>query len=169
MNVKETIEKRRSVREFTDQIIDGAVLKEVLDAGRLAPSASNRQRWKFIVVEDQELKDALVAACANQNFVAKGQAIIVVCGDQGKTMRCGQSINTIDCSIALSFMMLEAWELGLGMCWIGAFYEDQVRKILDIPQEYEIVALSPIGYPAKEIPAHNRLAIDEVVVKNQWE
>ncbi|MEF9921228.1 MAG: nitroreductase family protein [Erysipelotrichaceae bacterium] len=168
MLVKEAIETRRSIREFTNQAIDDAVLNEVLDAGRLAPSASNRQRWKFIVVEDQGLKDALVPACANQSFIAKGQAIIVVCGDQGKTMRCGQQINTIDCSIALSFMMLQAWELKLGMCWIGAFYEDQVRSVLGIPEDYEIVALSPIGYPVKEMPSHNSLTLDKVVVKNHW-
>ena len=81
-------------------------------------------------------------------------------------MACGQPARTIDGSIAMSFMILEAEELGLGTCWLGAFYNDQVKSALSIPEEYDVVAVTPIGYPAEEIPARPRKSAGEVI---SWE
>lgn len=169
MSVMEAIKKRKSIRQYSDQKVSDEVLQQVLEAARLSPSASNRQRWQFLVIKDQEVRNSLIPACCDQKFIAQGDALIVICGDQGRTMRCGQNVNTIDCSIALSFMMLEATDLGLGMCWIGAFYEDQVRKILNIPSEFEIVALTPIGYPSVDGNPHQRKTMDEIVRYETWE
>ena len=83
-------------------------------------------------------------------------------------MRCGQPARTVDCSIALSFMMLEAAEQGLGTCWLGAFEQEGVRRALHIPPEYDIVAVSPLGYPAEEGRPRSRKPLEELVVRERW-
>lgn len=162
MTVLECIEARKSIRSFEARDIEEAKLDKVLEAGRLAPSASNRQTWKFIVVQNEHLRSKMIEACSNQEFVGEAPAVIVVCAEP-HVMRCGQDAATIDASIALSYMMLEAQEQGLGTCWIGAFYEDKVRKLLKVPADYQIVALTPIGYPAETGKAHLRKERSEIV------
>lgn len=98
---------------------------------------------------DPELRKQMVAACKNQKFV-EVPVNLVVCATDMRNMLCGQPARTIDCSIALSYLTLEAVELGLGFCWLDWFDPDQVRKILNIPEEYEVVAVAPIGFAAKE-------------------
>ena len=167
MTVMECIEARTSIRKYEKKAIEEEKLDKVLEAGRLAPSASNRQTWKFVVVDDEKLIKKMAEACSNQKFIAEAPTVIVVCCDE-HVMRCGQDAATIDVSIALSFMMLEATDQGIGTCWIGAFYEDKVRKCLKIPAEYAIIAVTPIGYPAAASKDHLRKNIDEVVVRNQF-
>ncbi|MBP2637181.1 MAG: nitroreductase [Firmicutes bacterium] len=82
-------------------------------------------------------------------------------------MPCGQSASTIDCSIALSYMTLEAVELGLVFCWLGWFDQHQVRRILHISEEYEVVAIAPIGYAAKDGRPSPKKSAEEVIVYNQ--
>lgn len=168
MQVMEAIKARKSIRAFTDQEVEQEKLMQVLEAGRLAPSASNQQRWKFIVVKDETLRAGMVEACANQKFVGQAPVILVICADEVKDMRCKQPARTIDCSIALSFMMLEAAELGLGTCWIGAFYEEKVRELLQIPEAYDIVAVTPLGYPDTQGNHRIRKEMEDIVVYDTW-
>ena len=162
MTVLECIEARKSIRSFENREIEAEKLDKVLEAGRLAPSASNRQTWKFIVVQNENLRNKMIEACSNQEFVGEAPAILVVCAEP-HVMRCKQDAATIDASIALSFMMLEAEEQGLGTCWIGAFYEEKVRKLLKVPNDYQIVALAPIGYPAETGTEHLRKDRSEII------
>jgi nitroreductase len=141
-----------------------------VEAGRIAPSASNEQKWKFIVVTELSLKLKLVKACYNQSSVAKAPAVLVICACDERNMRCGQPARTIDCSIALTFMMLEAVELGLGTCWLGDFYSDQVREILNIPEDFSVIAVAPIGYPTNTNQRSlTRKKKDEIVSYNEWQ
>ena len=150
MDVFTAISQRKSIRAYLDKEVEEEKLQKVLEAGRMAPSAKNRQEWRFIVVKDGETKQKLAKACYGQKYVEKASAVIVGCAvSPDYVMPCGQLAYTVDVSIAFSFMMLEAWELGLGTCWLGAFLEDQVKEILNVPDAMRVVVVMPLGYPAE--------------------
>lgn len=170
MNVIDAIKKRNSVRNFLDKPIEEKKLREVLEAGRVAPSAKNRQEWRFIVVKDREVRRKIVEAAKGQSFVGEAPVIIVACAiDDGYVMTCGQLSYPIDVAIALDHISLAAVELGLGTCWIGAFYEDKIKEILGIPNGVRVVDLMPIGYPAiPTIKEKTRLPYNEIVKDEHW-
>jgi nitroreductase len=128
------------------------VLDKMLEAVRLAPSACNYQPWRFVVVRDEQKREALAHAARDQRFIAQAPVIIVGCGHPEKAYQQmggkGNSVD-IDVAIALDHLTLAAAEAGLGTVWIGAFDEDAVRRILDIPDGVKVVALTPLGYPAE--------------------
>lgn len=169
MDVFEAIRKRRSVRSYEDKPIEEEKLKRVLEAGRLAPSAGNRQEWKFIVVKDRFLKKKIAVSANRQNFIAQSGAIIVGCGTEcDKIMTCGQYAYTIDVSIAMAQMSLQAVEEGLGTCWIGAFKEDEVKKILNIPDKVRLVELMALGYPAYVPEPAQRKKLEDIIFYDVW-
>jgi len=153
MDFYEVIRTRRSIRSFKPDPIPDEVLSRVLEAVRIAPSGSNRQPWKFIVVKDEALKKHLVPACHNQRFIAEAPAIIVACGSDIRWNRggyMGQMSMLVDVSIAFTHLILAARVEGLGTCWIGDFNNDEVKKVLDIPEDMNVVAVTPLGYPKEE-------------------
>lgn len=123
----------------------------MLEAARLAPSSANGQNWRFIVVRDKDKISQLMDAADGQPFVGQAPCAIVACGTKRRIMDCGQPTDTVDCSIALSYMLLEAHEQGLGTCWLGHFFADKVKKILHIPEDVSVIAFTPLGYP-DEVP-----------------
>ena len=162
MGVFDTIKDRRSIRTYKDERIAKDKLEKLLEAARLAPSAANRQNWKFIVVEDEEIKKQLVAACNNQPLVGTASNIIAGVGDPS------QKWHQVDLAIALEHIVLEAVELGLGTCWIGAFNEDKVKKLLKIPQDKKVVALLTVGVPAESPAARPRKSLEEIVAYDEY-
>ena len=150
MDVLDALKSRYSLRDFAEREIKEEKLEKILEAGRLAPTASNQQRTKDIVVRDPALRAGIADACHWQAFVGEAPAILVVCADNDRVMRCGQSARAVDCCIALSFMCAEAASLGVQGCWIGAFEADKVRALLGIPEEYVVAAVFPLGYAAKD-------------------
>lgn len=150
MDFYQVIRTRRSIRSYKPDPIPDEVLNRVLDAVRIAPSGSNRQPWKFVVVRDDMLKQKLVSECNNQSFIGEASIIIVGCGynihrNRGGYM--GDMSVLIDVSIAFTHLIQAARAEGLGTCWIGAFNNDEVKKLLSIPDEVNVVALTPLGYP----------------------
>ena len=170
MTVSEAIRMRKSVRSFLDKPVEDDKLNAVLEAARLAPSASNRQEWRFVVVRDADLRQKLVPAARDQAFVGQAPVVIACCAEtDSHKMTCGQMCYPIDAAIAIDHMTLIATELGLGTCWIGAFYEDQVKEILGIPEEIRVVELLPLGYPADpSMKDKNRLSIDQIIHYDRW-
>lgn len=169
MDVIEAIRRRRSIRKYQNKPVEEEKLNRVLEAGRLAPSAKNLQDWRFIVVRDPDTRRRLAEAAKNQWFIAEAPVVIAACGTETKyVMTCGQHTYTIDVSIAVAHMTLEATELGLGTCWIGAFYEDRVKEILGIPDHIRVVTLLPMGYPAEEPAARPRKPLNEIVCYEKW-
>jgi len=156
MDVFEAIKKRRSIRSFdASKKVTGKQIKKILEAGRWAPSAHNLQDWFFIVVKDENKKKHLVNAAMSQEFIEEAGIVIVVCADlhlsDTHSARHGKDFYMIqDTAIATTLMMLEATELGLGTCWIGAFDEEEVKKVLKLESRLRPVALLPVGYPAEE-------------------
>ena len=170
MDVFTAISKRSSVRAYKTTDVEEDKLKKVLEAARLSPSASNRQDWKFIIVRNEETKKKLAKAAFGQSFIGEAPIVIVVCGTEPKTfMACGQPAYTVDVSIACAFMILQAYELGLGTCWIGAFDEDEVKKILNIPKEVRVVAMTPLGYPNQPPSQKFRKSLDQIVCFEKYE
>jgi len=163
MTLMETIKGRRSIRAYDPKPVEKEKIEKVLEAARLAPSARNRQKWQFIVVTDPEVKDKMLDACNNQQFVKQAPAVIVACGKEAGFMSCGQPVETIDVSIAFSFMILKAYEEGLGTCWLGNFNKDKVKAVLGIPDDVSVVAVTPIGYPSESPDARSRVSLDEIV------
>jgi len=169
MDVFEAIKQRRSVRSYRDREVEEEKLRQVLEAGRLAPSASNRQEWKFVAVRDPDLRGKLVAAAHGQRFVGEAPVVIVACAVQSDhLMPCGHPSHLVDVAIAIDHMTLAARELGLGTCWIGAFDQDGVRRILGIPKHVQVIELLPLGYPTSWPSPTSRKSFDEAVCYDRW-
>lgn len=172
MDVFEAIEARYSVRSYQGRQVEEQKLNGVLQAARLAPSASNRQEWRFIVVRDEEKRQQLMEAARGQKYVGQAPVVIAACAKADEHMMpCGQPSYPIDVAIALEHIALQAVEEGLGTCWIGAFDEKKVKSILGIPtsDQVRVVQLMPLGYPADSPGSKSRLPIDEIVMYDQWQ
>ena len=142
---------RHSIRKYTDEPIDGEHVKLLLEAALLAPSGKSVRPWEFVVVEDKEVL-AKMSECRpfGSGPVAKCKLAIVVCGDPGKT-----DVWVEDCTIAATYIQLQAEALGLGSCWIqmrGRFDKDNndsadlIRELLDIPGEQQVECIIVLGH-----------------------
>ncbi|CEA13501.1 MULTISPECIES: nitroreductase family protein [Methanobacterium] len=170
MDVFEAVTQRKSIRKYKDKEIEKEKLIKVLESARIAPSASNRQEWKFIVVKDEDTRSRLVSAAHYQKFVGQAPVTIVACSTESeRIMPCGQHAYTVDLSIAVSFMMLEATELGLGTCWLGAFDEEAVKEILGIPSDIRVPAMFTLGYADENPVARPRKALKDIVSHEKYE
>jgi len=171
MHVMDAIKTRKSVRSYLDKPVEDEKLQTILEGGRLAPSASNRQEWRYVIVRDRETREKIAEAANRQSFVGEAPVIIVACAEtDGHIMSCGQPCYPIDVAISLDHMTLVAAELGLGTCWIGAFNEKKVKEILGIPEHIRAVALMPLGYPSNPSPIKkNRLPLDMIVKYDRWQ
>lgn len=171
MDVYEAINRRKSIRSYTNEVIDRDKLERVLNAARLAPSGKNAQAWRFVLVDDADLKDRLVDACRGQIFLAQPNLVVVVCVDETLVYQKHGDYTTsymADGSVALDHLMLAATAEGLGTCWIGAFSEVEVKEILDIPDPYRVIGLTPLGYPAMEGIDRGRKPLEEIISYNGW-
>jgi len=168
MSLIEIIKGRRSIRAYSVKPVEQDKLESVLEAARLAPSARNRQKWQFIIVTDPAVKDMMYEACHNQQSVKQAPVCIAVIDEEPGTMSCGQPVDTVDASIAFSFLILKAHEEGLGTCWLGHFDKDKVRAALGIPENMSIVAVTPLGYPAEQPDAKPRKALEEITRYNKY-
>jgi nitroreductase len=170
MTVEEAIRSRQSVREYADRPVEKQKIEAVVEAARLAPSAGNRQEWRFVIVTDSTNRKKMSKAAAGQLFVGNAPCILACCADTDyHEMRCGQLCYPIDVAIAIDHITLRAVELGLGSCWIGAFYEDEVKKLLKIPDNIKVVELLTLGYPKEDtLRKKNRLPIERIVFYEEW-
>jgi nitroreductase len=170
IGVMEAIRVRKSVRAYADRPVDDETLNIILDAGRLAPSASNRQEWRFVVVRNQTTRKQLSEIAGGQGFVGDAPIVIAACAETDEhIMRCGQACYPIDVAIALDHMTLAAVELGLGTCWIGHFDEMKVKELLGIPEQIRVIELMPLGYPANPAAIEKkRLSLQDIVKFERW-
>ncbi|MBZ4647265.1 MAG: nfrA2 [Clostridia bacterium] len=168
MSFLELAKRRYSVRDYKDTPVEEEKILQVLEAGRVAPSAVNYQPLYFIVVRDEELRKKILTTYP-RNWIASAPVIIVVCGDHSKAWRRadGKDHCDIDTAIAIDHMTLAATDLGLGTCWVCAFNSMQCHKILGLPSHIEVIALLPLGYPADQadVDRHGtkRKKIEEIV------
>ena len=168
MDLYEAIEQRYSVRAYEDRAVEEEKLERVLCAGRISPSARNRQERKFVVVRDPQRRAALAEA-AGQPWVARAPVVLAVVGTGGEyVMHCGVPADPVDCSIAIDHMTLAAVAEGLGTCWLGHFDQDACRRILSVPPDATIIQLLALGYPVGDPPDKPRKTPDEVVCQETF-
>ncbi|MCS7112706.1 MAG: nitroreductase family protein [Nitrososphaerota archaeon] len=179
MEVFEAIRTRRSIRVYEDKPVEDEKLLRILEAARLAPSAGNRQPWRFIVVTDPKIKEEIrmvkermrppQARGPRRSPLDTAPVVIVGCAIPEVSFP-GTDFWKIDVSIALQNLVLAAWELELGTCWIGVFHEEQeLKKVLRVPEEARIVAMITVGYPAeKKEPVTDRKPLQQIISYNHW-
>lgn len=164
MELTEAIKKRQSIRDYEDRPVPEEKLCKILEAARLAPSASNRQRWKFVVVRESKRRCELSRAAGGQTHVAKAPVVIAAVATMPEyVMRCGVPSHPVDLAIAADHMTLAAVNEGLGTCWIGGFYQEEVKEILKIPENYRVVVLLTLGFPKTAGKAKLRKSLKEIV------
>ncbi len=149
MDVYDVIKNRWSVRSYRPNAVEDEKLERIMEAARLAPSAANRQPWYFIIVRDDETKKALKEAY-NAKWFYTAPVIICACGKPGEAWKRsdGKSYLDVDIAITMDHLILAATAEGLGTCWIGAFRPEIVKEVLELPDDLEPIALTPLGYPA---------------------
>ncbi len=164
MDIYEAIQKRGSIRSYRDDPVSEEKLKKILNAGRMAPSAHNSQDYKFIVVKDVQRRKMLSRTASGQKFIAEAPVIIAAVSlNPEHLMGSGIPVYLVDIAIAIDHMTLAAVEEGLGTCWIGAFSQEEVKKNLNIPKEYKVVILLPLGVPYEEPGVKSRKSLKELV------
>jgi len=170
MDVFDAIKTRKSVRAYMDKPVENEILEMLFEAVRLAPSASNRQEWRFVAVRSAAARKELAMVAGSQKFVGEAPVVIAACAETDEhAMPCGQMSYPIDVAIAVDHLTLAAAALGLGTCWIGDFDEDRVRILLDIPENVRVVALLPLGYPANPaVKEKRRLPLTQILKYEHW-
>ena len=167
LEVFEAIKGRRSIRKYTKNPVPEDFITKILDAGRWAPSAGNRQPWTFIVLKDEKVKNEVAEAATYGKFLADAPIGIAVAIDPRVSHRSG---GVEDGAAATQNMLLAAHALGLGTCWIGSYnstYEEEVKRILDIPKHNRLLSIISVGFPA-ESPLATRKKLGEITVTDRY-
>lgn len=181
MNFLKLIKQRQSVRSYTDQPVEKEKLYQCLEAARLAPSASNSQPWKYIIVDDEELKNKVADATYDKlvkfnKFALQAPVIIVIVLEKPKIVtQMGIEIKKrewplIDIGISTEHFCLQAAELGLGTCMIGWFDQKRIQELLHIPKKKTIGLLITLGYAPDDYPLRkkSRKENSEVISNNKY-
>ncbi len=163
------IENWQSIKQFSDQKVDGDALGRVLEAGRKAPSAKNRQPWRFIVIDDENTRKRIESAAFGQEHVGRAPVIIAACTTNvDYRMPNGQWSYPIDLTMAVSFMMLQASEEEFGSCVVTTYDEKEIKDILTVPYSMRVVMLLLIGHPAGKPFPMQRKPLDRITSHNHW-
>jgi len=152
MEFYDLIRTRRSIRSYQKKDIPPDVLDRVLDAARIAPSGNNRQPWSFVVVKDEKKKKKIAEASYGQSFIAEAPVVVVCCAKHYPNSYEPWKENSYlaDTIIAIDHLVLAARNEGLGSCWIGAIHDKEVKKILNISDDVDVVMVIPLGYPLSD-------------------
>lgn len=167
MDTLEAIRHRRSIRSYKSDAVEEEKIEKVLEAGRWAPSASNKQPWHFIVVKDEDTRKKLADIHSYGAFMAESPVVIVALGDPDRHPK----YHLCDPHNAVMNMLLAAYDQGLGTCWMGVRdtqYEEKFRKILGIPDNLRVVCSVSMGYPDEDKTSRRR-PIDEIVSYDKYE
>jgi len=173
MEVLECIKTRRSIRKYLKKPVPWDHVANILEAGRFAPSPGNLQNWKFLVVLDEDKRKLLAEASLKQFWMETAPIHIVIIADPEKARRHygdrGERLYTTQgCAAAMENMMLEANNLGLGSCWVGAFDEEMVKRTLKCPPEVRPQAIITIGYSDEEVPIPTKFPLEAIMYFNKW-
>lgn len=175
MEVEEAIKKRRSIRKYLDRRVEWEKVGKVIEAASYSPSAGNIQNWQFIVVTDEKSKQEIAEASLKQYWIATAPLLIVICDKKEEIRRFygerGERLYSIqNCALAAQNIMLTATALGLSTCWVGAFNEEAVSKVLKIPpKDITPEIIITLGYTTEEIiNKPQRHPLDRMTFFNEW-
>ncbi len=162
MDIFEAINTRTCVRKYQNRPVPGDVLEKLVDAGRRAPSAHNKQPWEFVIVTNKDTKKNIAALTDYGQFIQNAPACIVVyCEDTKYYLEDG-------CA-TVENILLAATGLGLGACWVAGdkkIYAQKVNILLQVPDRFKLIALIPVGYPPNQQEAKNKRPLERVI---HWE
>jgi nitroreductase len=161
METLECIRRCVAVRDFTPEPVADPILRRVLEAGRWAQSSKNSQPWHFIVIEDRETLEKLSSLTPTGPHLARAPMGIAVA-------TIGAKMPHVDASRAIQNMVLAAWDQGLGTCWIANYDEEEVKRLLNLPEEAVFITAMPYGHPtdAEAARRKRRKPLEEIV---HWE
>jgi nitroreductase len=164
MEYFELIEKRYSVRAYRSKPIEDEKLQKVLDAARIAPTAANKQPFRFIVIHTQGRESELKRIYSREWFF-KSPVVICACAvpNEAWTRIDGKNYSDVDTTIAMDHLILAAADQGLGTCWVAAFDPSAAREVLGLSENEEPIAFTPLGYPADEPKPKKRKALSELI------
>ena len=172
MEVMEALKGRQSVKSYLPTPVEEEKLQKVLEAGRLAPSSYNSQCRKFIVVTDPAVKKAIHDKAGTQPMIEQAPVVLVLCAtpdtEHEDAMPCGEVKHPIDMALCGAYMMLEAYEQGLGTCWLGAFDAEAVKRTLGIPEDVKVVTMIPVGYHDGTQERKPRKSLEEITGYNRY-
>jgi nitroreductase len=168
MDFAKVIQARQSVRAFQSRRIEEEKLRSILEAANTAPSAGNLQAYEIFLVTGQKQRDVLARAAWMQEFIATAPVALIFCTHsalaEGKYGKRGIQLYSLqDATIACTYAMLTATDLGLASVWIGAFNDEAVKKVIDAPAGVYPVAILPIGYAAETPERTSRRLLENVV------
>ncbi|RLF20947.1 MAG: hypothetical protein DRZ82_00685 [Thermoprotei archaeon] len=161
MDVFEAIFNRRSIRHYLPKPVEEEKLLKILEACRWAPSARNLQPWELIVIKDKSTLRKLAKLAPYGEFIAEAPLAIAVITDPRSKW------HVVDGSLLTQNLMLAAWALGLGTCWIGTMDRDKAKEILGIPKDKHLLTIIPVGYPA-EVGKSHRKSLKDFVYLNRY-
>jgi nitroreductase len=177
MDFMDVISARKSVRGYVDKPVEEDKLSKILEAARLAPSWANKQCCRYVVVKD---KAKIQELSGRFGWLKQAPVIIVACADpKDSGDRNGMNYYLVDVGISMQQLVLAATDLELGTCWIGAFDEAKVKKVLQVPENIKVVAMTPLGYSADKegigskliktaIGSGKRKPLEEIVHHEKW-
>ncbi|WP_319541199.1 nitroreductase family protein [uncultured Pseudodesulfovibrio sp.] len=164
MDIMEALLTRRSIRKFEDKPIPDDMVRQILEAAMMAPSAGNAQPWQFIVVNDRNILDGMAGIHVHMKMVTQAALGIIVCADLSKEKYPGYWVQ--DCSAAMQNLLLAAHGLGLGAVWTGIHpVEDRVKaftEMFNLPENIIPLGFAPIGWPAQHINSESRFLEDRI-------
>jgi len=174
MELDKAIEKRRSIRKYSNKKINFNDVAEICNVARFAPCAANIYTVKIIIVEDKETKIKLANAALNQSFIADAPYVLIICNEISLLKKGYGGFAETYCKqqagAAIQNMLLKITEKGLAGCWIGAFEEEEIKRILKIPDNIRVEALLPIAipFPKLKIPEKRKPDLKNISFFNTW-
>lgn len=168
MDVIEAIKSRRSVREFTDEIVDDKALEEIMEAGRWAPSGLNNQAWRFIVVREAGTKERLSGLTHYGSIIKSAPVLIAVFLDRNKMYDHTKDVQSIGACI--QNMLLAIHSMRLGAVWLGEILNKRegVNSVLDAPDPFELMAVIAIGHPVRKKRVSERKELHSLVFREKF-
>lgn len=174
MDTIKAMTERRAVRKYSDKKVKMDYVADLIETAKFAPSSGNVQNWRIIVVEDETIKEDIAIACLKQKWMVQAPVFLVICDEKINVKRLfgkrGVELYSIqNCAALTQNILLAAKDYGIDSCWVSAFDEDAVSRILKIPDGFVPEAIITLGYRKdKEIKAPNRINIKEIVYLNQF-
>ncbi|MDS0524701.1 nitroreductase family protein [Clostridium sp. SHJSY1] len=173
------IEMRRSIRKYTNKLVEDEKITEILESGRLSPSGNNTQPWNYIVVKSENMKQKIMESSHNQKWMMTAPVFIVSIADIKCRIKEDISIDDNspqddvkriirDTSISTGYMLLQANNLGLGVCWVAEFTQEEIRPVLNIPSDKYVVGVITLGYPAETPKSRPRKKLEDIVHYESW-
>lgn len=170
MDFEEVLRKRHSIKRFQEKEISKNIIEKILDLANLSPSAGNLQARSVVIVRNKRMKEKISIAALDQDFIVEAPVIFIICANLEESAlkygKRGRELYSIqDATIFASYLQLAITSLGLASSWVGAFDEDEVKRILGLSERFRPIAIIPVGLAAEEPYLTERKSLDEIINK----